>query len=283
MAPEGAYSAIYNHVLPEYEDWLKIVEIVPLSHLMRPHVSVTGWRTQQSLKLLVSRLIDSPNYLILDAKNHFIRPISSRFFVENDGRMRTFRVKNHGSLGNYLTNCLNYFDIQENDRLDFSLPATTPYVVSTRIVREMLLYIENREGCKFDDFFHAPGQNLTEFFLYFTYLLFSQQAIEKLYKFSGRTAVTLFTRWPSTTEQLQEALKRVKDKNVVAFGLHRNRIPSLAGEFEEFVRDLWVSSGLFSDTDAAQAYLSQLKGLSEKARFEVVDRPISDPDKVRNS
>jgi hypothetical protein len=48
-----------------------------------------AWRAQQVLKLEVARRVATEQYLLLDAKNHFVRPTTSADFW-HDGRIRTY-------------------------------------------------------------------------------------------------------------------------------------------------------------------------------------------------
>lgn len=257
--PRPTVSFIEEQVLPEYGPYASRVKIVAGNKLQAISTPVNGWRKQQTLKLLVARTIESEAYLALDAKNHFIKKCNVLNFLTPEGLMRTFRARQRGSLMQYFVNSANYFDLDPATYLDAAMPATTPYALSTRLVREMMDAIEKKEGTSFEDFFHAPHRNVTEFFLYFTYLVKYHSPIEQFYKFGKRNAVTLFTRWPDTEEKLREALEKLSEPSIVVFGLHKNRVMTLDKHFGRIISNYWAKVGLFADKSDAAVYLQGLR------------------------
>lgn len=217
-------------------------------------VSARGWRTQQILKLLISREIESEKYTVLDAKNHFIKEISEKNFLHSDGRPRSFWTAQDGSLRKFLVNSLRYMGLDEAVANQKVMPATTPFTLYTRAVKEMLCEIEAREGAKFEDVFLSPGRDLTEFFLYFGYLLKIEQNLDRIYRFGARNAVTLFTRWPDTAEQQDAVLRKLEEPNIVVFGLHKNRFAVLDDDARAKVYRTWVQSRLFDSESQAAAF-----------------------------
>jgi hypothetical protein len=223
---------------------------------MRPHVSVGGWRTQQSLKLLISSYVETPNYLLLDAKNHFVRPVSMRtFFDGKTGKMRTFKVANHDALQNYLTNSLEYFGVEPRGSY---LPATTPFTMSTIAVRALVQNVIERERSSFDEFMHRSGRDVTEFFLYYAFIEKHFGGVDQLYRYGGRNTVTFFTRYPKTPEQIESLIQLLYEDKTLVFGLHKNRVQNLDDEFVKKIKDFWLSRGLFGDDAELEAFYSAL-------------------------
>jgi hypothetical protein len=217
-----------------------------------------GWRTQQSLKLLISRKINTPKYLVLDAKNHFIRPTTIDTFLCPDGRPRSFWTKQSGNLGNFLKSTLRYLDIDPAHANESVMPAITPYVMYTSLVSQLIEDIEFYESEKFEHFFHRPGIDLTEFFLYYAYLRNLGIDPVALYDFGKRYAVTLFTRHPDSPERLTATLAKLEDSATSVFGLHRNRIRGLDDISREKITRSWVSGGVFLTAGEAESFYSKL-------------------------
>ncbi|AJP72613.1 DUF6492 family protein [Sphingomonas hengshuiensis] len=256
MAPEATYSALKRFVVDEYGELLSQVEVIPASHLMRPHVGESGWRTQQSLKLLVSIYMENDHYLLLDAKNHFVRPVSIRnFFDPATGLMRSSRVGNHGALDHYLQNSLNYFGIEPRD---FSLPMTTPYMMSTNIAQSLVQYVEQREGVKFDDFMHGSEHNVTDLFLYYAYIEFLLGGAEKFYRFGPRNSKLMFAHFASTPSQVDRVLGALEDSKILSFGLHRNCVAALTETDRARIIAFWVKQALFATEADARGFFAFL-------------------------
>jgi hypothetical protein len=255
-APESTASRVLREVIPEYGSLAERVKLVSSSELMHPHPGVAGWRSQQSLKLLVSTLVTTPCYLLLDAKNHFIRRVGMANFSDPaTNRLRSYKVKEEGYLRPFLLNSLAYFGVAPQD---FNLPATTPYVMSTETVRGLLAHVEQKEGMPFDEFLHGVGRNMTEFYLYYAFILKTFGTVQKLYSFGPRNAASLFTMWPRTAEHLENVFARTEDKNTLAFGLHKNRLPQLDPRACSRIALLWANSGLFDSLGESAAFLERL-------------------------
>lgn len=132
----------------------------------------SNWHTQQITKLVISNIVLSKYYLILDSKNHFIRDTNYFDFFNEDGL--PYKVFKSGVNKPYRWyNCLNYFEVPYNDTT--SVPEfnnITPFMMITKEVVDMIRYIEEREMCDFYDFFMKEnyGNKYTEFFLYGGYL-----------------------------------------------------------------------------------------------------------------
>ena len=257
--PAGTRALLEEHVMPEYGAFRKSVVVIDATDLPDTQYPVNGWRRQQSVKLLAAQQLTREHYIALDAKNHFIKPCSVGDFILPDGRMRTFRTQQKGSLQPYFRNVAEYFGVDPEPYVEQSMPATTPYVLSRPLVVALIDEIERREGESFADFFHKPKRHITEFFLYFFYLLSLDRPLEQIYRFGPRNTVTLFTRWPNTEEQLREALDKIDQPPILMFGLHSNRAVSIDDHFARIVRDMWVRVGLFADDREALTYFNDLR------------------------
>jgi hypothetical protein len=249
-------------VLPEYGTLGSRVSVLDGAALLGEPVRGTGWKRQQTLKLLASAEVHADVYVALDAKNHFIRPADASAFIAADGRMKSFRARQQGSLKPYFVNSCTYFDLDPARYVDEAMPATTPFPLSRTLVREMIHEIEKREAMPFARFFHTPRRNVTEFFLYFAFLTARHSPIDAIYAFGRRHTVTLFTRWPETPEKLAAALAQLSDASTLVFGLHSNRARVLDADAVTLICRRWVESGLFSETREAASVFAELRALA---------------------
>jgi hypothetical protein len=90
--PGQARDYFDRHIAHEYGQFIDHVVVVERDELLRRvpvHRSRWGWRMQQVLKLRVACRIGSACYLILDAKNHFIRRVSVNSFFDGSTCFRS--------------------------------------------------------------------------------------------------------------------------------------------------------------------------------------------------
>lgn len=241
----AAFAARFEaEVLPEYGDLAGRVALVSRADLLPDTFSSTGWRAQQALKLLIARRITAEAYIVLDAKNHFLRPVGYGTFVDGEGRFASTRYVPKGNMREYFYHSLRYFGLDPGVAARAAMPATTPYVLYAPLVRHLVAYIEAREGGTFAEFFLGKTRHVTEFFMYFGFMLRFAIDPESLYYFASSRTVSLFTGSSDGTAAVTRVLKSLRDERIVAFGLHRNRIHNLSSLEREQLSDVWSGCGL---------------------------------------
>lgn len=256
LAPEYCYSLLQTHVLPEYGRLISKIEIMPMSRMMRPHVRISGLKSQQALKLLASRLVGSRFYLALDAKTHFIQPSALESLLDlKSKKARTQKNRRNRAPDNALMEALEYFHATP---IDFELPAVAPFTFHTASVRQMIDEIETREGAHFDDFMLDRGWGFTEYALYFAYLLTKEAGPGELYRFGSRNAAQIARRTPADGDAFTEFMDGLEANPVMTFGIHRSRVATLTEADWERIIPLWLKGGLFDDTGEAKSFLSDL-------------------------
>jgi hypothetical protein len=107
----------------------------------------SSWYSQQVLKLLISKIITSAHYVVLDGKNHFIRDTGLSDLFDINGKPYLF-YGNPGNMIQYYHNCTNYYQIEVNSnskKINEQFLTTTPYIFITDAVLEMISYIEHKE------------------------------------------------------------------------------------------------------------------------------------------
>lgn len=236
---------VFNaYVLPDYGIFRDKVRVYNLMSVFETLPEEPGWRTQQSLKLLAHRYVETENFVVLDTKNHAIRRISRDDFISHDGRMISHRASSKGSLQKFFLPSLAAFGINDSQSyIDSSMPSTTPFVMDRSFLKTMLQSLEGRHGVDFLKFFHVKARPTTEFFLYYAFLL-SNNLVDRAYVFRQSTAVTLFASWPETAEKFEWAINKARQPSTKFFGLHRKRGPELDAEQRKAVEAIWQEAGL---------------------------------------
>lgn len=239
--------ALRGTVLPEYGYLRERVSIRHVSEYFPDSFVHGGWETQQVIKLLVSRHVSTDHYLILDAKNHFIRPTTLRSFFTEDGRAISV-MSPHG-----FTDRLNagrrLFGL-ENVTSEFpTMPVTTPYVAFTSMIREMIEEIETQHGCPFHQTFLE--HRLAEFHLIFSYLC-KTNSVEKFYAFDHDQATVSI--WPHHSDQdIMRIIGGLDDwSGIVALGCHRMALKEMKPHLQALVSHIWKEAGLIADDEAAK-------------------------------
>ena len=193
----------------------------------------SGWNIQQLLKLLVSKIIHTKHYIVLDSKDHFINCVNyDTFFLKKKPiLMNKFsHIERNPYSRKGLINSMKYFNNtinQINNRehiLDASfniyttIEPITPFIFNTNIVIDMINYISNKNNANFISIFLL--KNFSEFQLYYSYLIFTNKINEYQiisffeYKFWNNSTIKSF---------LNDRFLDLINKNTIScIGLYRN-------------------------------------------------------------
>lgn len=211
--------------------------------------SAPGWVTQQILKLKVAELVSSPWYVLLDSKNHAIRPLAFEDFIARDGRAHggTRNFENHPHQGR-LRHVLDRFGLPHESEVDFP-PTTTPAVMHTASVRELITHLSSERSFE-DEFVHSA---LTEFFSYSAWLVREHGGWRHLYTDDPIQAPVV---WRG---QWDEAVARAADTHAPFFGVHRSTLVRLPPAAATKVARFWVERGIFDSLPHARRFLARAK------------------------
>src|SRR5271166_4460795 len=94
---------VHDVVLQAYGTLSERVTTILADDVHRFRYPEAGWHTQMALKLLAAPRVSTTWYLVLDAKNHFIRPASVRDFFADSGRA-LYTPDNFRSLRDHFVN-----------------------------------------------------------------------------------------------------------------------------------------------------------------------------------
>ncbi|MEL4320446.1 DUF6492 family protein [Leifsonia sp. YIM 134122] len=226
--------------------------------------SASGWRAQQVLKLAVAASIPGRRYVVLDAKNHFVRSPAADFFVAADGRPRgrAHSYRDH-PLRHDLERVLAYCGLDADAHLDRFTATITPVVLDADAVTGMIAGIEERSGRTFAREF--VGRELTEFFLYSSWLLSHGTTLDEAFSLDQPSSPNI---WPSTAQSgpVQAAIEAADEATAPLFSIHRTALANLDPEPTALLCSFWVRSGLFEDLAEAEAFVTGFRADFERAR-----------------
>jgi hypothetical protein len=235
-----------------------IVKVINAHQLTPDYPTESSWFSQQALKLLVARFVTSDYYMVIDAKNHLVFPFS-RKDLEANGKPRNYyqgyvpRVGHVHSLLPYLEASANYFGLNPRKFIPKFVPTTTPFVIPTRIAREMMERVEWQENCSFAEAFLNMRPRLSEFFMLGAYIA-RDQLLEDVYDMSADKYTIIWKEDPSD-EHVRQEIARTEKEKLPFFAIHRSALPLLKHGTRNRIADFWVRRGLFHTRKAAIANL----------------------------
>lgn len=216
---------------------------------------VSAYTLQQALKLQSSRIVTTDDYLILDAKNHFIRPVTRADFYADHGKLRIEECKH----GGYLKTCINrsrlFYGLDQDDS-GTGFQTVTPYMMKTVVARSLLADMEAKHSMNIAEVI-AEDDKRTEFFLYYAYMI-KEGLAEKYYRKSKRSYCTLFARYPEGQELTSLVIARAYDPAVHTFSVHKRRFEQLSEKDVSDIIDIWNGCGLLSPSDGQEFIARQI-------------------------
>jgi len=247
-------SFIETEVLPEYGAFADKVSIVDYRSLSNKRFKKPGWRSQQLLKLMASGLVNTDQYLILDCKNHFIRPFGCQTFLRSDGHLKIeFKKPQQRYLRDFL-NARTHFDLPSPDLEVLGLPMVTPFPLHTRLVRQMIEMLETRQSKTFEQIF-MKGPRVTEFYLYYAFLEAVHGGIEAFYVHRPRASFSLMASAVEDPDRAIATTHKLKAEDVFGFGVHRRVIADANPDILAAVISVWQQYGLVDSEEEALFFL----------------------------
>ncbi|PZU45665.1 MAG: hypothetical protein DI566_09405 [Microbacterium sp.] len=201
--------------------------------------AMSGWVGQQVLKLSIAAYVRADWYVLLDAKNHAVRPLRPDDLLNGDGRARGgFHSYAAHPLRDRLLTTLDYLGL-DRAAADHYPPTSTPFVLQTQAAREVLAGF----GDDFAGSFHRAG--LSEFFLYSGWILRRDGDWDAVYDGVALQSPTL---WGGTTSAaaIGSVLAEVERTDAPFFGVHRRALRRMTGADLAPLAHFWIARGLFS-------------------------------------
>jgi hypothetical protein len=229
------YSEIKQLYPKDCQDLIKLIYLKDLNLNFKE----SNWFTQQVVKLKICFKINTEYYLILDSKNHFINNITLTTFFDKNTNKPILHYNMQGkemldyynnNLGYFNVNCPNVSSIHEN----YKIQTITPYVFITDECKNLINYIENKENIKFEDFF-INEKKYTEFYLYFSYLIFSNKLSFYEYNLKLMPVLIIGPQDPKKCYYNSwEYKKEIIDNNYIdTVALHRYSVYAFDNEYKD--------------------------------------------------
>ena len=234
-----------NKIIEQYGKLRDKVEFIPREDLGYLPTDTRGWRTQQALKLAIGQKCEQNFLLLLDCKNHLIRPAGYETFVTPDGRSRQyFSRKYDPQQAAWLENSWAYFGIERSYQGE-NLPSTiTPYPIQTQILRDLTNEIAKRDGSIFE-LMNRESFGGTEFYLLLAYVQWRfNNDIDQVYQNSMPRPATMFSSWPSKHGDIQHTIAQATQRKTDFFALHPGRKTLLTQEEWSEILTLWEDCDL---------------------------------------
>jgi hypothetical protein len=255
----GFLEDLERELLPEYGPLRPRVRLVAgeaLNDFQGAPRRGNGWRRQQALKLEAHRLVQTPAYVTLDCKNHFIRPTGRDAFMDEAGRLRVLPR----ALQPHRVEAFEIFGVPPERRPATVFHIVTPFPLITAEVAAMDAALRARSGPwagngSSDTLLSDTGPDVAEYRLYCAWLVAAHGGWEGLHTLSGPPFVTFFAR----EDRIEAFLRRVDQPGTRIMGVHRRAAWSPPEEKAEIIRR-WLGFGLIADIAEGEAILTPPPG-----------------------
>jgi hypothetical protein len=200
-----------------------------------------GWRIQQALKLAIGRYGEGGFVLILDAKNHFIAPVSRSSFVSPAGRARSYEVVAGRTHWSWVGPSCALLGVEPPARETPVPPTVTPVVLPRAVLRAAVDAVEARVG-PVEGFFMHGRKRQTEFMLIFAHVLSCHGTWGAVFDPGLRPAATIFGR--AGPEEVAAVLDRAEAGGAEVFSVHSGQRGRLPAAVRARIEALWARLGL---------------------------------------
>lgn len=196
---------------------------------------------QQALKLAIGRAANAPYILILDAKNHLVRPVVAASFIGARGRPRSALARRDADQQRWIEASFRRMGMAPPSLETPAPPSITPVCMQTQVLRDAVEAIERRIG-PIETFFARKRTRETEFMLLYAYVLGRYGSWEAVFDDGLVPPATIFR---STSDvKIRELLDRVERGDADFLSIHRSRIGKFDPEIQSRLEQVWQGRGL---------------------------------------
>jgi hypothetical protein len=208
-------------------------------------IGIDGWVTQQVAKLLAAQVVSTENYLVLDAKNHFVRPCSANDFVTIDGKGICNMEPLSSVEADAFMYCLQYFGINQQDKSFRVINNLTPFLLKKTLVERMLARLNQIDRREIAEVFFRHKDKLHEFFVYQAYLMSQGYKLSDYYE-DTKTRITavLWGNLMPGQQNFDIWIKQLENVDVKVSGVHWAACRNMSAEQRASVCDFWLDRGL---------------------------------------
>lgn len=216
------------------------VKFIPREQLGYFPAPEKGWRTQQALKLAIGKECTQDYVVLLDCKNHLIRPANFEHFVTPEGRIRQYYSRKYDPQQVFwLEESWKYFGMNRVYGGE-NLPSTiTPYPINTEILQNLVDEINIRDGSVFA-LMNREDFGGTEFYLLLAYVQSHlDETLNSIYDNSMPRPATFFASWPQHENDIESVLEVAENAETCFFALHPSRKKPFTPAQWQRVLNLW--------------------------------------------
>ena len=224
---QGLAARFRDIVVPHYGALRDRVRCIAAESLVRGLPEGRGWFTQQILKLRVAAVIATPDYLLLDAKNHVVTPASRDSFMAPDGRARNWLTHYRHDFQARFAGAARRFGLDPAAFVDAFPPTITPLVVNRAAALAMIAEVEHREGEPFEAFFLRHADAHSEFLLYHAWLASRPGGLDDAFVFGPQRVVTCFPDKVRDDNTFDSILWQADRPDTLCFGVHRAAVETM--------------------------------------------------------
>jgi|SRR5579863_7520028 len=259
-------------LLEQYGKLASRVRVIRAHEIVDIPADTHGWFSQQIIKIKVADVVHSDRYVILDAKNHLISHLDREFLETPAGKPRTNGYSYIGHpMQRFLEQTAEYLGIDYEESAKWFTRTTTPFTVVTNEARELVGYIETREGRSFSSAFLERG--LCEFFLYSGYLV-AKGVLRETYDLTQPYEPQI---WPEKTSAAEcaQAIRKAIESNCHFMAVHRKALANMDIEAQRVMSRFWHGRGLFASVGNGVRFCRDPQRSRQNCDGRVVSWPIS--------
>jgi hypothetical protein len=244
-----------REVLPEYGPLAPRVRFIPIETLTPRNWPSGGWHMQQILKLRAASAVTTPHYVVLDAKNHFVRMATRDSFIAPDGRARSWTGSYRHHFEARFEGSVRRFGLDPGQFVDAFPPSVTPAVFGTETVLAMIADIEQAEQRRFEEVFLATPNGHSEFLLYHAFLAARPGGLESAYAFGETPVVAVFADKIEDEWRFNGVMFRAQSPSTFVFAVHRAAVGRMSARQRAIIADFWTSRRLIDRPEEAAEFL----------------------------
>ena len=252
FTPDHLYQILLTEVVEHYGPLKEQVEIYPISRFARPHLNCSQDVIGEAAAMLMSRILESPYFVLMRPGDHFIQPARANDFGDQGGgRSRAARVE---ARPHQLRKAAASFEV-----LNVPLPEIgaefvadqLPFVFGVAEVRRLVDLLEGQYSAPLDDIFAKVAGAIDPVYLYIAFTMRASTEIRDVFKVGPRmiSGLKLDDGNHTIDAWIEDAQKRIlANVDALAEAAADKAVEAKLTQF-------WVDCGLFENDVAAAAAL----------------------------
>lgn len=240
------FNYVEREVLPEFGPLRNKIRVLASGAVIGSFPGIRGYLTQQVLKMTYSKVALGENYVVLDAKNFFIRDQEPFDFFDAAGRgVRLFETY-AGYKAEIVEEYNAFLDVPAERRTSLLPAMMTPFPMRCSLARGAIDLVEKRAGTGFADAFFKLRRH-SEFLLYVVALQAQGIPVGSVFEGSRSTNTTIWQCNDDGVAGIDWHVDLARQRRDVMFGLHSRCVPRMRDtqwvRFEAFLAELGLAEG----------------------------------------